>query len=246
MRNYSYTVVDGEVYYRENAVMYKPEKAVGTRAERIKGLVALRDCTRELIDYQLNGYSDEDIAAKQRELRQLYDGYTAKYGIINSRGNAQAFEADSGYFLLCSLEELDAEGNLKGLADMFSARTIGYKAVPERVDTAVEALAVSISERAGVDLPYMSSLLGGKAEDEIVRELDGVIYENPLETTKNGGKAVYETADAYLSGDILQKIHVAEIAEKGNPGKYQKNIEALQKVMPERLSASEITVRLGT
>lgn len=246
VRNYSYTVVDGEVYYRENAVMYKPEKAVGTRAERIKGLVALRDCTRELIDYQLNGYSDEDIAAKQRELRQLYDGYTAKYGIINSRGNAQAFEADSGYFLLCSLEELDAEGNLKGLADMFSARTIGYKAVPERVDTAVEALAVSISERAGVDLPYMSSLLGGKAEDEIVKELDGVIYENPLETTKNGGKAVYETADAYLSGDILQQIHIAEIAEKGSPGKYQKNIEALQKVMPERLSASEITVRLGT
>lgn len=246
VRNYSYTVVDGEVYYRENAVMYKPEKAVGTRAERIKGLVALRDCTRELIDYQLNGYSDEDIAAKQRELRQLYDGYTAKYGIINSRGNAQAFEADSGYFLLCSLEELDAEGNLKGLADMFSVRTIGYKAVPERVDTAVEALAVSISESAGVDLPYMSSLLGGKAEDEIVKELDGVIYENPLETTKNGGKAVYETADAYLSGDILQKIHIAEIAEKGSPGKYQKNIEALQKVMPERLSASEITVRLGT
>lgn len=246
VRNYSYAVVNGEIYYRENAVMYKPEKAVGTRAERIKGLIALRDCTRELIDYQLNGYSDEDIAAKQRELRQLYDGYIAKYGIINSRGNAQAFEADSGYFLLCSLEELDAEGNLKGLADMFSARTIGYKAVPDRVETAVEALAVSISERAGVDLPYMSSLLGGKAEDEIVRELDGVIYENPLETTKNGGKAVYETADAYLSGDILQKIHIAEVAEKGNPGKYQKNIEALQKVMPERLSASEITVRLGT
>ena len=246
VRNYSYTVVDGEVYYRENAVMYKPEKAVGTRAERIKGLVALRDCTRELIDYQLNGYSDEDIAAKQRELRQLYDGYTAKYGIINSRGNAQAFEADSGYFLLCSLEELDAEGNFKGLADMFTKRTIGYKAVPERVDTAVEALAVSISERAGVDLPYMASLLGGKPEDEIVRELDGVIYENPLETARNGGVAVYETADEYLSGDILQKIHIAHIAEGDTPGKYTKNIEALEKVMPQRLTASEITVRLGT
>ena len=129
---------------------------------------------------------------------------------------------------------------------MFSKRTIGYKAVPERVDTAVEALAVSISERAVVDLPYIASLLGGKSEEEIVRELDGVIYENPLETARNGGVAVYETADEYLSGDILQKIHIAQIADGDMPGKYAKNVEALEKVMPQRLTASEITVRLGT
>ncbi|WP_346690379.1 LPD5 domain-containing protein [uncultured Cloacibacillus sp.] len=245
VRNYSYTVVNGEVYYRENAVMYKPENAVGMRAERIKGLVALRDCTRELIEYQLNGQSDVDIAAKQRELRQLYDSFTAKYGIINSRGNAQAFEADSGYFLLCSLEELDAEGNLKGLADMFSKRTIGYRSVPTSVETAVEALAVSISERASIDLPYMSALCG-KSEEEIVKELDGVIYKNPEKTLRNGGKAVYDTADEYLSGDILQKIRFAELAEKNSPGEYTENVTALEKVKPEPLTASEITARIGS
>ena len=215
VRNFSYTIVGGEVYYRENAVMYKPEKAVGTRAERIKGLVALRDCTRELIDYQLYGYSDEDIEAKQRELRQIYDGYTRKYGIINSRGNAQAFEADSGYFLLCSLEVLDSEGNLKGLADMFTKRTIGFKAVPDKVDTAVEALAVSISERACVDVPYMSGLTG-KSEDEIVADLRGVIFKNPAKSAQ--GEGVYENSDAYRPVAVVQKLAFARLAAQASPG----------------------------
>ena len=243
VRNFSYTIVGGEVYYRENAVMYKPEKAVGTRAERIKGLVALRDCTRELIDYQLYGYSDEDIEAKQRELRQIYDGYTRKYGIINSRGNAQAFEADSGYFLLCSLEVLDSEGNLKGLADMFTKRTIGFKAVPDKVDTAVEALAVSISERACVDVPYMSGLTG-KSEDEIVADLRGVIFKNPAKSAQ--GEGVYENSDEYLSGDVVQKLAFARMAEEASPGKYSDNIAALEKVQPEKLTAADIDVRLGS
>lgn len=243
VRNFSYTTVGGEVYYRENAVMYKPEKAVGTRAERIKGLVALRDCTRELIDYQLYGYSDEDVEAKQRELRQMYDGYTRKYGIINSRGNAQAFEADSGYFLLCSLEVLDSEGNLKGLADMFTKRTIGFKAVPDKVDTAVEALAVSISERACVDVPYMSGLTG-KSEDEIVSDLRGVIFKNPAKSTQ--GESVFENSDEYLSGDVVQKLAFARMAEEASPGKYADNIAALEKVQPEKLTAADIDVRLGS
>ena len=243
VRNFSYTIVGGEVYYRENAVMYKPEKAVGTRAERIKGLVALRDCTRELIDYQLYGYSDEDIEAKQRELRQIYDGYTRKYGIINSRGNAQAFEADSGYFLLCSLEVLDSEGNLKGLADMFTKRTIGFKAVPDKVDTAVEALAVSISERACVDVPYMSGLTG-KSEDEIVADLRGVIFKNPAKSAQ--GEGVYENSDEYLSGDVVQKLAFARMAEEASPGEYSDNIAALEKVQPEKLTAADIDVRLGS
>lgn len=243
VRNFSYTIVCGEVYYRENAVMYKPEKAVGTRAERIKGLVALRDCTRELIDYQLYGYSDEDIEAKQRELRQMYDGYTRKYGIINSRGNAQAFEADSGYFLLCSLEVLDSEGNLKGLADMFTKRTVGFKAVPDKVDTAVEALAVSISERACVDVPYMSGLTG-KSEDEVVSDLRGVIFKNPAKSAH--GEAVFENSDEYLSGDVVQKLAFARMADEANPGEYAANVAALEKVQPEKLTAADIDVRLGS
>lgn len=243
VRNFSYTIVCGEVYYRENAVMYKPEKAVGTRAERIKGLVALRDCTRELIDYQLYGYSDEDIEAKQRELRQMYDGYTRKYGIINSRGNAQAFEADSGYFLLCSLEVLDSEGNLKGLADMFTKRTVGFKAVPDKVDTAVEALAVSISERACVDVPYMSALTG-KTEEEVIADLRGVIFKNPAKSAQ--GEAVFENSDEYLSGDVVQKLAFARMAEEASPGEYADNIAALEKVQPEKLTAADIDVRLGS
>lgn len=243
VRNFSYTIVCGEVYYRENAVMYKPEKAVGTRAERIKGLVALRDCTRELIDYQLYGYSDEDIEAKQRELRQMYDGYTRKYGIINSRGNAQAFEADSGYFLLCSLEVLDSEGNLKGLADMFTKRTVGFKAVPDKVDTAVEALAVSISERACVDVPYMSALTG-KTEEEVIADLRGVIFKNPAKSAQ--GEAVFENSDEYLSGNVVQKLAFARMAEEASPGEYADNIAALEKVQPEKLTAADIDVRLGS
>lgn len=243
VRNFSYTVIDGEVYYRENALMYKPEKVIGTRADRIKGLVALRDCTRELIDYQLNGYSDENISAKQLELRQMYDSYTRKYGIINSRGNAQAFEADSGYFLLCSLEVLDAEGNLKGLADMFTKRTIGFKAVPDKVDTAVEALAVSISERACVDIPYMSSLTG-KTDEEIISDLQGVIFKNPAKSMQ--GEATYESSDEYLSGDVVHKLEVARMAAETNPGEYAANVAALEKVQPEKLTASDIDVRLGS
>ena len=233
VRNFSFTVVDGQIYYRENSRMNKMEVSV-TAANRIKGMIELRDCTRRLIEYQLEGYPDEDIAREQRSLNALYDRYTDKYGLLNSRANNMAFSDDSAYCLLCSLEVIDENGNLGRKADMFTKRTIRQQSVVTSVDTATEALAVSLSEKAKVDMPYMAELTG-KTEEQLAEELTGVIFLNP--TTKQ-----YETADEYLSGDVRWKLQL--LREIDDP-QYAANMAALEKVQPKDLSASEIDVRLG-
>jgi len=233
VRNFSFTVVDGQIYYRENSRMNKMEVSV-TAANRIKGMVKIRDCTRRLIKYQLEGYPDEDIAREQRSLNTLYDRYTDKYGLLNSRANNMAFSDDSAYCLLCSLEVIDENGNLERKADMFTKRTIRQQSVVTSVDTATEALAVSLSEKANVDMPYMAELTG-KTEEQLAEELTGVIFLNP--TTKQ-----YETADEYLSGDVRWKLQL--LREIDDP-QYAANMDALEKVQPKDLSASEIDVRLG-
>lgn len=233
VRNFSFTVVDGQIYYRENSRMNKMEVSV-TAANRIKGMIELRDCTRRLIEYQLEGYPDEDIAREQRSLNALYDRYTDKYGLLNSRANNMAFSDDSAYCLLCSLEVIDENGNLERKADMFTKRTIRQQSVVTSVDTATEALAVSLSEKAKVDMPYMAELTG-KTEEQLAEELTGVIFLNP--TTKQ-----YETADEYLSGDVRWKLQL--LREIDDP-QYAANMAALEKVQPKDLSASEIDVRLG-
>ena len=233
VRNFSFTVVDGQIYYRENSRMNKMEVSV-TAANRIKGMIELRDCTRRLIEYQLEGYPDEDIAREQRSLNALYDRYTDKYGLLNSRANNMAFSDDSAYCLLCSLEVIDENGNLGRKADMFTKRTIRQQSVVTSVDTATEALAVSLSEKANVDMPYMAELTG-KTEEQLAEELTGVIFLNPA--TKQ-----YETADEYLSGDVRWKLQL--LREIDDP-QYAANMAALEKVQPKDLSASEIDVRLG-
>ena len=233
VRNFSFTVVDGQIYYRENSRMNKMEVSV-TAANRIKGMIELRDCTRRLIEYQLEGYPDEDISREQRNLNTLYDRYTDKYGLLNSRANNMAFSDDSAYCLLCSLEVIDENGNLERKADMFTKRTIRQQSVIASVDTATEALAVSLSEKAKVDMPYMAELTG-KTEEQLSDELTGVIFLNP--TTKQ-----YETADEYLSGDVRWKLQL--LKEIDDP-QYASNMAALEKVQPKDLSASEIDVRLG-
>ena len=233
VRNFSFTVVDGQIYYRENSRMNKMEVSV-TAANRIKGMIELRDCTRRLIEYQLEGYPDEDIAREQRSLNALYDRYTDKYGLLNSRANNMAFSDDSAYCLLCSLEVIDENGNLERKADMFTKRTIRQQSVVTSVDTATEALAVSLSEKANVDMPYMAELTG-KTEEQLAEELTGVIFLNPA--TKQ-----YETADEYLSGDVRWKLQL--LREIDDP-QYAANMAALEKVQPKDLSASEIDVRLG-
>lgn len=233
VRNFSFTVVDGQIYYRENSRMNKMEVSV-TAANRIKGMIELRDCTRRLIEYQLEGYPDEDIAREQRNLNTLYDRYTDKYGLLNSRANNMAFSDDSAYCLLCSLEVIDENGNLWRKADMFTKRTIRQQSVVTSVDTATEALAVSLSEKANVDMPYMAELTG-KTEEQLAEELTGVIFLNP--TTKQ-----YETADEYLSGDVRWKL---QLLREINDPQYAANMAALEKVQPKDLSASEIDVRLG-
>jgi len=235
VKNYSYTIADGKVYYRENSIMKLadvPEKT----AQRIKGMVQLRDCTQELIRFQLDDYPDSVIKEKQGELNRLYDSFTEKYGIISSAGNKKAFSQDAGYFLLCSLEKTDSEGNYKGKADMFSRRTIKKKKIITHVNTASEALAVSLSEKASVDLAYMSKL-SGKDESMITKELEGVIFKDPV-TEK------WETADSYLSGNVREKLETARIFAENHP-EYMVNAEALGRVQPEELGASEIEVRLG-
>ena len=233
VRNFSFTVVDGQIYYRENSRMNKMEVSV-TAANRIKGMIELRDCTRRLIEYQLEGYPDEDIAREQRNLNTLYDRYTDKYGLLNSRANNMAFSDDSAYCLLCSLEVIDKNGNLERKADMFTKRTIRQQSVVTSVDTATEALAVSLSEKANVDMPYMAELTG-KTEEQLAEELTGVIFLNP--TTKQ-----YETADEYLSGDVRWKL---QLLREIDDSQYAANMAALEKVQPKDLSASEIDVRLG-
>ena len=237
VKNYSYAVVDGEVYYRENSVMVKPNLNA-TAKERVKGMAELRDCVHRLIDLQMWESDDLSIRAEQQKLNRLYDRFTEKYGLINSRGNALAFADDSSYYLLCSLEMLDDEDKtkLKGKADMFTKRTIRQRQSVTSVDTAAEALALSIGEKARVDMGYMSQLTG-KSEDDIIDELNGVIFLDPV-------YGDWQTADEYLSGNVRQKLREAENAAIDSPG-YLPNVEALRAAQPKDLDASEIEVRLG-
>ncbi|MDD3393434.1 MAG: SNF2-related protein [Anaerotignum sp.] len=242
VKNFSYTIVDGEVYYRENSRMVRPELNQ-TATERVTGLVELRECVRTLIAYQLEEYGDEAIRNQQIKLNTLYDSFTAKYGLINSRGNSLAFSEDSSYYLLCSLEDVDENGNLKAKADMFTKRTIKQKRVVTTVDTASEALALSIAEKATVDMAYMSELTGFTFE-QLVSDLHGVIFKNP-----NGNadeKIGWETADEYLSGNVRQKLSTAIAANEVTQGRFAANVKALEAAQPKDLEASEIEVRLGS
>ena len=242
VRNFSYTLVDGKVYYRENSRM-NPVEVSKTTESRIRGLIELRGCVRLLLEYQTEDYSEEKIKEQQAELNALYDAFTRKYGLINSRGNAIAFDQDSSYFLLCSLEILDEEKNLKRKADLFSKRTIRSHRPAEKVDTAVEALALSIGEKARVDMAYMSKLTG-KDEETLFSDLKGVIFLNPAYTGENDGHEKYLPADEYLSGNVRQKLAVAQGKAEQDP-QYQINADALAQVQPTDLTASEISVRLG-
>ena len=235
VKNYSYTVVDDKVYYRENSIM-KPVDVSEKAEQRMKGMVAIRDCTQELINFQLEEYPEDMILNKQAELNQLYDGFSKKFGLLNSQTNRRAFNQDSSYCLLCSLENLDDEGNFIGKADMFSKRTIKKQEVVTSVDTASEALAVSLSEKAGVDLAYMSQL-ADKSVEEITKELAGVIFQNPVTEE-------WETADEYLSGNVREKLSVARTFAENRP-EYAINVSSLESVQPKELDASEIEVRVG-
>ena len=256
VKNFSYTVVDGQVYYRENSLMHPVEVSV-TAENRIRGMIELRECVRRLIEYQTEGYPDENIAAEQQKLNALYDSFTAKYGLISSRGNKLAFSEDSSYCLLCSLEVLDEQGNLKRKADMFSKRTIRPHVAVTSVDTASEALAVSISEKARVDMDYMAEL-SGKSPEELEQELAGVIYrdircaENPediLPSLADLSRYPLVTADEYLSGKVRQKLRMAkaflEVAPDEQKETARRNVEALEAVQPQDLGAGEIGVRIG-
>ena len=237
VRNFSFTLVDGRVYFRENDRMQLASVSM-TAENRIKGLIQIRDCVRKLIEYQTEDYPEEMIRTEQENLNRLYDVYTAKYGLINSRGNYLAFASDESYFLLCSLEVLDDEGNFKRKADMFTKRTIKPHREVTSVETASEALALSIGEKARVDLPYMEQLTG-KTQAELVQDLQGVIFKVP-----NCEPVSYVAADEYLSGNVRNKLTVAELAAKNDP-ELAVNVEALKKVIPKDLSAAEISVRLG-
>lgn len=256
VRNFSYTIVDGQVYYRENSLMHPMEVSV-TAENRIRGMIELRECVRRLIEYQTEGYPDEDIQAEQKKLNSLYDSFTAKYGLISSRGNKLAFSEDSSYCLLCSLEVLDEQGNLKRKADMFSKRTIRPHVAVTSVDTASEALAVSISEKACVDMDYMAEL-SGKSPEELESELAGVIFrniegpENPDELRGNSLSLQafsLVTADEYLSGNVRRKLRMAkafwETAPDSQKEAARRQVEALEAVQPADLGAGEIGVRIG-
>lgn len=240
VRNFSYTLVDGQIYYRENSRM-NPVEVSKTAESRIRGMIELRDCVRTLLEYQTEDYPDEEIKAQQAKLNTLYDAFTRKYGLINSRGNAIAFDQDSSYFLLCSLEILDEDRNLKRKADLFTKRTIRSHKPAEKVDTAVEALALSIGEKAHVDMEYMSRLTG-KDEETLFSDLKGVVFLNP--NYKEGVNEKYLPADEYLSGNVRQKWAIAK-AKAEQDAQYQINAEALARVQPTDLTASEISVRLG-
>lgn len=238
VRNFSYALVDGKVYFRENDRM-TPAAASVTAENRIKGLIQIRDCVRKLIEYQTEDYPDDLIRTEQENLNRLYDSFTQQYGLINSRGNYLAFASDESYFLLCSLEVLDDEGNFKRKADMFTKRTIKPHREITSVETASEALALSIGEKACVDLPYMEQLTG-KPKEEIIKDLQGIIFRIPA-----AEPAQYVTADEYLSGNVRAKLITAEAAAKENP-EFAVNAQALRQVIPQDLSAAEISVRLGT
>ena len=237
VKNFSYTVVNGEVYYRENSVM-TPVELSGDAKERVKGMVELRGLVNELISYQLEDFPDADIAAKQAELNAAYDAFSAKYGLLNDRKNGRLFEDDSSYYLLCSLENLDENGKLKSKADMFTKRTIRPERAVTHVDTPAEALAVSIGEKGKVDLPYMAELLGTPEDfGRITEELRGVIFQDPSDQN-------WKTADEYLSGNVRNKLQIARLAAANDPT-FAVNVEALTAAQPKDLDATEIDVRLG-
>ena len=243
VKNFSYTVVDGEVFYRENSVMTQVELSDNAKG-RVAGMVELRQIVNELIDQQLNDYPDEDIKASQAKLNAAYDAFTAKYGLINDKKNARLFDDDSSYYLLCSLENLDENKNLKSKADMFTKRTIRPERVVTSVDTPSEALAVSIGEHGKVDLPYMAELLGTPGDyGRITAELSGVIFKDPA-ADPTDPEAGWQMADEYLSGDVRAKLRMAQFAAETNP-EFAVNVDALTKAQPRELEASEIDVRLG-
>ena len=241
MRNFSYTVKDDVIYYRENSKM-RVVKGGDTTLARIRALVPLRDTCRELIDAQLENFPDEYIEKLQARLNDQYDAYRKKYGLINSRGTASAFREDSGYFLLCSLEDLDDEGNFKGKTDMFTKRTIRPAQAVDHVDTAEESLALSLSEQGHVDLEYMSKLTG-KTTESIINDLTGIIFRDPVKVDADGNP-IYLPADEYLSGNVREKLQAAKAVAANDP-QFQVNVAALEKVQPKDLEASEISVRLG-
>ena len=243
VKNFSYTVVDGEVYYRENSVMTQVELS-DTAKGRVTGMVELRQIVNELIDQQLNDYPDADIQATQEKLNAAYDAFSAKYGLLNDRKNGRLFEQDSSYYLLCSLENLDDQGQLKSKAAMFTKRTIRPERTVTSVDTPTEALAISIGERGRVDLPYMAELLGTPGDYErITSELSGVIFKDPG-TDPTDPEAGWQMADEYLSGNVRAKLRMAQLAAETNP-EFAVNVTALEKAQPKDLEASEIDVRLG-
>ena len=243
VKNFSYTVVDGEVFYRENSVMTQVELS-DTAKGRVTGMVELRQIVNDLIDQQLNDYPDEDIKATQERLNAAYDAFTAKYGLLNDRRNGRLFEQDSSYYLLCSLENLDEQGQLKSKAAMFTKRTIRPERTVTSVDTPSEALAVSIGEHGKVDLPYMAELLGTPGDyGRITTELSGVIFKDPA-ADPTDPEAGWQMADEYLSGDVRAKLRMAQFAAETNP-EFSVNVEALTKAQPRELEASEIDVRLG-
>lgn len=239
--NFSYTVENGQIYYRENSRM-KPVELSVTGENRVKGMIAIRDCVKELIDYQTEDYPDEVIRLQQKKLNTLYDEFQKKYGLFNSRGNSMVFSEDNSYPLLCSLEILNEDGTLARKADMFTKRTIKPHTAVQKVNSATEALAISLADKVGVDMDYMQNLTGKSAE-EIEQELTGEIFRLPEEQERE--KPVFVTADEYLSGNVREKLKIANMAVKTSPI-YQKNVDALEKVIPKDLSATEITVRLGT
>lgn len=240
--NFSYTVLDGKIYYRENSRM-KPVELSVTGVNRVKGMVAIRDCVRELIEYQTQGYNDTVIEEQQRKLNRLYDVFQNKYGLLNARANSMVFSDDNSYPLLCSLEIVAEDGTLERKADMFYKRTIKPHEAVTRVDTASEALSLSLSEKACVDMEYMCSLTGKDAA-EVEKELSGVIFRLP-DMGGGNGEPEFVSEDEYLSGNVRQKLREARLAAQSNPV-YESNVEALLKVQPKDLTASEISVRLGT
>ena len=235
VRNFSYTIVDNQVYYRENSLMYYQELPL-TAISRIKGMIEIRDCVRSLIELQLEDYPNEDIKREQAKLNSLYDKFTKSYGLINSRANEKAFSEDDSYYLLCSLEIVDENKNFVRKADMFNKRTIKPRTPISKTDNSIDALISSISERATVDLEYMSKLTG-KTEEQLIKDLEGSIFKDPM-------LEKYVTADEYLSGNIREKLKIAKEFAENNP-EYEINIKSLESVIPKDLSASEISVRLG-
>ena len=241
VRNFSYTIQDDKIYFRTNSIMRRVTSGVAAES-RIRKLIGLRDTVRQLLTAQLDDHPDEEIQRLQQQLNSQYDAYHRQHGLINSRGSAQAFQDDSSYYLLCSLEDIDEEGRLRGKSDMFTKRTIRSARPAERADTASDALALSIGEKAGIDMPYMMQLTG-KTEEQLAEELTGVIFTDPMEKGLDG-KPIYRTADEYLSGNVREKLAVAKLAAQTNPA-LRVNVQALEQVQPKDLEASEIAVRLG-